>query len=196
MGDDVKTDPINELKVILPEWWTGLKGLEFPMILLDNESNILDINPECTKLLGYQIEQIQDNTILDITADEDRQREAKNIIDIFFSHQHGSWITKNILTQSNQLVRVDQITVAFRNPVNDLEYALVTFTVRNSFNEKELSGKLQKLLSSAELFDQDDIGSHYNHEIIKAIKSLINEIHTFLLNQRVGILEEMEKRSQ
>jgi len=182
MGDSVNTDPINELEGedILPGWWKGLKGLEIPMILLNNEGDIIGINPECSNLLGYHIEHLRDNTILDITADEDRLPEAKNIIDIFFSQKHGSWVTKNILTQSNQPVRVDQNTIAFRSAAKDLEYALVTFTVRNSFNKKELKGKLHKLLSTAEFFDQDDFGSHYNQEIIRTIKSLLNEIHAFL----------------
>jgi len=177
-SDDWKANPG------IPVWWSAIKLLETPLLLINKDNRIIGSNEALQLLLGYSANELKHKTLVQITREEDRVKETNTFIDVFYGKiEHSSTIKKFVSADGRELTK-RQYLFPVRNQLETL-YALAQISephqqIENQDIIEQIEPILNQLKSTLSFIKLNEFGFSYKKSVVQQAEKLVQRIQKLI----------------
>lgn len=136
-------------------------NIQHPVILINKDSTIININNCFGVMFGYSQKDVLNKSLLDITDPKDRIHEANNFIDTFYGKKKKSALVKRLLKKGNGSIQVHQYTFPIDDEYYKTQFAiiyLIPLTIKNPKDLEKFIPLINKLKSATSFSDLKEFG--------------------------------------
>jgi PAS domain S-box-containing protein len=163
-------------------WWSTMKSLDIPLMLINKENFIIGANNTLLKFLEYSSDSLNRKTLVEITQEDDRMQETNTFIDTFYGKVDRMSISKRFVSESGAIISAFQHCYPIRNEQETL-YALVFLSTTELLHQAKESSESQNespLRDTGFASSGAKISFSADREVIQQVLHLIDKLQTLI----------------